>query len=236
MIRGWFPIPEEEILNPGFNKLAPSEKLLFWLIVSEFNYSGPFYKADQDFARILGASQVTVRVGRRKLQKLGFIEVRQGTQAYGKNLATQYKNVIWSKPPKPGRFAQITRTEFYFILSLLRGRTISNQEAVIYIYLSYLGWISGKGDQYDTFSISKRSLREETNISKSVECAKLLSSKMENRSMFKIEDNHHSITIHEWFKIKDADKDPSMFELSINLEKELKELTERNTSTEEELT
>jgi hypothetical protein len=74
--------------EPEFTQLAPSQKLLWWAVLSDFNLRGGYYRADLEYALMLNLSISTVRQARRKFQKLGWLKVTHGMKAHGRNLAT----------------------------------------------------------------------------------------------------------------------------------------------------
>lgn len=106
----WFPLYKKLMEDSEqFRALTPVEKLYFWLLISEFNARGPFYRADLEFAVTLAISEDKIRRARPKLQKLNWIKVRPGFQSKGKNVATLYEHVAGAAIVENEHFAQIHR-------------------------------------------------------------------------------------------------------------------------------
>jgi hypothetical protein len=217
-MRTWFPVLEEAFHDVRFLGLRPSEKLLFWALVSDFNLHGSFYRADLEYSARLRLSEITVRAARRHLKKLGFVEYSSGYRNSEKNFATHYKSVKWSKPLKNGAFSQIHRYTFDAMLAHLRNGHCTHNELVVYVYLMHRHWLisyraAKSGVSLDSFYISKNQLRDETGISKSVECVNILDGnfrKYTGGRLFDVRDDYHKLTFSNWVIFSD----PSVSEVS----------------------
>ncbi|MCR8636961.1 hypothetical protein [Paenibacillus radicis (ex Xue et al. 2023)] len=143
MENSWFPIYNELLNDPDFKALTPTEKLYYWLVLSEYNIvGGEFYKPDIWFAGALALSVIKIRQARRTLSKLSFLNITPGMRAQGKNLATRYKDV---RIHDDAQFSRLDRTTFNVLLQKIRNDNLSHQEVVMYVYINHLCQTSGKG-------------------------------------------------------------------------------------------
>jgi hypothetical protein len=178
-IESWFPIPKEQIEDEVFVKLTPTEKLYYWLVVSEFNLNDgqEFYRADDWFAAALKLSTIKIRTARRKLQALRWLEIVPGRRdKHGRNLTTTYKNVKWAMPPDKEsgmQFAKIHRMTFEVLIDEMRDGHFTHEEVVIYVYLRY--WFKTTRSEY--INLKKSEMKRITGIPKTPEYIKSLHQK-----------------------------------------------------------
>lgn len=198
-IESWFPIPRDQIEDEVFSKLTPTEKLYYWLIVSEFNLTDGegFYRADDWFAAALRLSTPKIRQARRKFMKLDLINVNPGMKdKNGRNLTTTYISVKWSFPQEGEQFAQMHRYTFDVLLNCLRIKDLSHEDVILYVYLSYLFGI--KGGKY--VNITKSELCKITGMPKAHKYVENLYKGFTftgGDHLFKYEDNYRLLVFTE---------------------------------------
>ncbi|MDQ7791406.1 MAG: hypothetical protein RDV00_04680 [Clostridia bacterium] len=191
--------------NQDFKDLTPSEKVYFWFLISEFNLRGQFYKADLEIAETLRLSESKVRKARRMFQRLGWITIQPGFRSRGKNIATTYEDVKWSKPIKGDWFAQVHRYTFEVLLDKLRVQVCSHEDVVVYVYLSYLYW-KNRGKNGSKFFVTKSDLSELTGIRTAatrVSRLQALLTASDRDALFTFEDRYHKIVFTEWYTYVD---------------------------------
>lgn len=200
----WFPVHTEQIENPAFHKLTPTQKLYMWFIISEFNLRGQFYMSDLQVAITIGAKEETIRKARPKLQDFGFIETKPGFRgADGRGVATTYLAVPWARTPKKGEGKQYKpqhRYTFESLLERIRYNIFSIQDVVVYVYLNYFRQFHEKNDG-DGFYISKSQLKELTNIQQADKCIRNLYNNFTYRGgshLFEFKDRYHGFHIEQW--------------------------------------
>ncbi len=167
----WFPIAQSQMESEAFQALTQTEKLYFWYVLSEFNLSGgEFFKADIWFASVLKLSEIKIRVARRKLANLGFIEATPGKIKGRLKVSTTYKAVMWSRVPEDERFMQMNRPTFERLVDYIRFGKFSHDDIVCFVYASYLVW--AKGGTYA--EVTKREFLSFTGIGNSIKCLESL--------------------------------------------------------------
>jgi hypothetical protein len=235
MKKSWFPFFASLIDDPDFKRLSPAEKVLLIYLISEFNLNGPFYKADFDVAITLGMSESKVRQARRKLQGLGWIEVKPGFLSKGKKLATSYQRVNWSKPPSKKRgerlgfFAVIHRFTFEALLEGVRDKRLTHREIVVFICLCYWQWRHRMKNEEGEFSISKRDLRLITGLPNAVECVWRLQEKLTHsdgevdQGLFEVEHDHYNLYFYGWNDYSDPGESEDNRRWYMDLQKKVRE-------------
>lgn len=189
-----------------FRKLTPAEKLYYWLLLSEFNRRGEFYKSDLEIAVTLNLSEVKIRNARRKLGELEFIKYQSGFISEGRRLATRYVNVKWATPINKDFFAQIHRYAFEAMLAKIRDGRFAHAEVVTYVYLAYLFWKNRGKKEDQSFFITKIKLQELTGIPNVQAHVKKLYDKYlfsSNEHLFEYSDKYHKLALSKWTSFAD---------------------------------
>jgi len=189
-----------------FRKLTPAEKLCYWLLISEFNRRGEFYKSDLEIAVTLDLSEAKIRSARRKLGKLEFIKYRSGSITGGRKLATTYEYVKWATPVEGYFFAQIQRYSFEAMLSYLRKGNFTHADVVVYVYLAYLFWKNRGAKEDQSFFVTKAKLQELTNIPNIQQKIKNLYDKFlfgNGMHLFEYSDKYHKLAFSKWASFAD---------------------------------
>lgn len=212
----WFPVYTDQLNNPDFAKLSSTAKLYCWLVSSEYNMHGEFYRSDAWFAAALGCSIETIRKIRPKLAKLGWIQFISGKQIPGKqNLATQYKLVKWAtvSEEQGGQFAQMHRFAFNAMLSRIRKQTFTHDDVMIYVYLNYWEWVHAfQNEQSKDFFISKRDLRQLTGVQVELAMRSIRNlydqfSFNGGNSLFEFTDEYHKVKVTPLARFADPSED-----------------------------
>jgi hypothetical protein len=124
--------------SPEFRTLTPVDKVYLFLMISEFNKRGAFYKSDIEMSATLGVSEKTIQRARKKFIDLGWIKAKPGSKTRrGQGLATFYHQVDWAKVVPGNYFAQMHRHAFNVMLQKLMKKEFSPPDLVVYVYLCY---------------------------------------------------------------------------------------------------
>lgn len=228
----WFPIHERLLEYEAFKKLTDTEKLTFWVLVSEFNrIGGSFYRADVDLAAELRLSVIKVRFARRKIRDACLIDFIPGFRAGNRGIATTYTRVFGSHYDSvSGSFSGMHRHAFNALLAMMRSRTLSQAEVVMYVYLWHLWesrtWSLGK----DNLVLGKRWLREYSGIPRAPELVVAVHEKVTFSSgsrLFALEDRYHDLKISDWTTFADPHENENNRKLALSYQAEIHEIGKR---------
>lgn len=199
MGNSWFPIAKGLIEEEAFRTLTATEKLYLWQVMSEFNLNdGEFYRSDIWFAAALNLSVEKIHKARRKLAKLGYIDMIPGRQdvGRGKNIATTYKAVKWLDMPEGEQFSQLDRPTFEILIDYIRTGRFTHDDVVCWVYIFHFVWChSGR-----YAAMSKSDFFHITNMPRAMKCVKNLLSKFEFSSkekLFDFDDGHRSVKFED---------------------------------------
>lgn len=178
-MQNWFPLNNDLLANPEYKELPVSHRLYLLYVISEFNWRGSFYQADQEVAAALDVSISTLRRARRSCGERGWVEYRSGFQdERERNVATRYDDVPHADPQEP--FSKMPHHSLRMVLDQVRRGNFKRKDALVYNYLGY--WrqqCTYKRNGNTDFFITKRKLRELTGIHDSPGCVDRLYEKFQ---------------------------------------------------------
>ncbi|UNC92417.1 hypothetical protein [Candidatus Contubernalis alkaliaceticus] len=195
MSGSFFPFTKGLAENEIFKRISPAHRLYFFLLISEFNLRGKFYKSDLEAAVTISTSLDTIRRARKEFQRLEWAKARPGFLEKGKRpVATTYFDVAFSQVEKGEFFSPIHRYAFEALLYYMRRGTMGHKELLTFFYVCYL---STKYREDEDFFISKRELCELTGLPESPAAVLKLNEVkfFGDESLFVIEDVYHKIKI-----------------------------------------
>lgn len=219
MAGSFFPFTKELAENVNFKNMPPTHRLFFFLLISEFNLRGQFYKSDIEAAVTINTSLDTIRRARRELQKLRWINVRPGFLERGKRaVATTYLHVAFSQVQEGEFFAPIHRYAFESLLYRLRKGIFKHKEILLFFYVNFF---DAKYREDEDFFISKRELVDITGMPDAPEAILSLNEEeiFEDETLLEVIDLYHKIKVlkHRHFA------DPEDDEINRKLAKKYKE-------------
>jgi len=228
----WFPLFKTAMENETFSNLSPADKIFYWELVNSYNLNmGEFFRSDLEFAVILGVSPKTIQRSRKKFLDMDWIEVKPGFRTQGKNLATRYMSVKYSRIQEKTEeqaefFAPMHRHTFRVLLARTSGilsKQFKRADLVVYVYLWYL-W--HKFGQNNDFFTTVETLRQLTGIYDVESCLGRLYHNFESSSgdhLFEYSVANSKITLSKWSWFIDPEKDESARERSLEITQRIKE-------------
>lgn len=211
--------------TPDFRKLTPAEKVYFWFILSEYNLRGKFHKSDLETAVTVGISEDKTRRARRKLAKLGWLEITPGfIGKKGRKFTTAYNMVKWAKPRKEDFFAMAHRYTFEALLAQLRRGALAHADLVVYEYLTYFQQ-KCQGDK-EYFFVTKRELVELTGIPTATRSVDTLYRNFVftgGAHLFEVQDNYHKLTFSKWSVCSDPSENDNNRERAEEYRREIQD-------------
>lgn len=176
----WFPLASKLYNRNDFIDLPVAAKIFFVELVSKANsFRGEFYKPDDYFAIKLNVSTKTIRRHRKKLAKMGLINVEPGKLGKnGQKLATSYLKVKHSNaedcPPvdKHINFAKIHRYSLNNILKYNYEGELNLND--VWIWITLWWWQQNHPTDNFEFFITKKQLEELTGYGQAVKSVKKL--------------------------------------------------------------
>lgn len=241
----FFPVFVDQVeKNPDFKSLSSVQKLYYWLLASEFNAYGEFYRADDWFAAALGLKSVdTIRKARVKFGQMGWIKYTSGRRTKrNQNLATTYHDVKWAVPTQEGQgfqYSKMQRYAFEALLQRIRDKIFTHDDLVVYVYLNH--WHALHGET----PIGKRSLCNmigNMSTQKLMQCIWRLSDTdrfsfaNENTPLFDFVNLYQSISITKLRTFVEPAEDEDMLQLAKeyhkDIEKRMRQLREKRNQKE----
>lgn len=201
-----FPLFRDVIENPEFQAIPATFKLLYWLLVSEYNLDGKFSKDDSWLAAVLNCTPKTIQSARKKLKEMELIktQISSGGIVYSE---VKFAIVPKAEKAKGSYFTWMNRYQFEDVLyyaSSAKGKRFNHGDIVTYVALTYWRYRTRNTD--NEFYISKSKLRELTgyadapqSVSKLYDAYVFNSDDDEDAEhLFEFEDRHRKLYFYGW--------------------------------------
>lgn len=200
----WFPLASKLYTREDFNNLPVTAKVYFLELISQSNYyNGKFYKPDAYFAMKFSVSTKTIRRHRKKLSKIGLINIEPGKLGKGgQNLATKYLKVRYSNDkdcPTVDDYINFARIHRYSFNRMLQTKEININD--IWIWLTLWWWKQNHPTEDNNFFITKKELKRLTGYGQVLKSVKNIYNNITFKGGSKLYDyinKYHKIEFKNW--------------------------------------
>jgi hypothetical protein len=210
-LAGWFPVASVLMIDESFQALPIPAKMLFFDLVSEFNYRGQsFFRPDAYFSTRYRVSSRTIRRARKELVRLQLIRVKRGGLVKrDKRMATQYLAIRHASPddcsatPAHGKYAEMLRFTFWYLTEEL-----GTEAGWLYLILTWWKNVHKRENGKKRFFIMKRELCRLAGSTPQRALDKLAGLRFRTGdSLIQYEAKHHRILIQHLTTLADPGKD-----------------------------
>jgi hypothetical protein len=225
MNNNFFPLCSELIESQEFKTLPCTEKIFLIQLISDSNRNPDgWYKADIEYASLLGLSLKKIRQARPRLKKMGFIDYESGQLKGNRKFATKYTLVKFSRPQPP--FARVHRYTYEDILEGVRIESSFNHSHLLFWLISAYKNGTTKQSEFSVFKsyyadygIKSKALAEGV--------------EMINKNFHEpfIKQNYHKLTFTEWINWADPDVSEQNLKSKEKLDSRLKNLIDHHRRT-----